>query len=92
MGGAAGNHNTDNTEQPGRKQEPSHSARHHIPCAPSTEGPAPIPDSFAGKRGRKSLCRMPLGPEEFTARIKTKFSPVPGLSAFLGGWRLVVLF
>lgn len=56
-----------------------------VSCAPSTEGLVPIPNSFAGKRGRKILCKMPLGPAESTASIKAKFSPVSGLSVFFLG-------
>lgn len=40
MGRAAGKHNTDEMEQPGRKQEPSHSAKQHVPSSsPGLPGP-----------------------------------------------------
>lgn len=85
IGGTAGIHNRDETEQPGRKQEALHPEKpacsSSVFCAPNIEGPVPIPGSFVGKKGRNFLHKMPLGPEKFTASIKEKFSPVSGLSA-----------
>lgn len=71
-----------------------HSAKQNVP-SPSP-GLLVLRDSFQlstalqerGVGEKKKYKKMFVGPAEFTASIRTKFLPVPGLSAIFqdGGW------